>query len=120
MAPRSKPSITDLLDPRIVREMKLETPAKNFAERIFRFSIYWFLSSLVIGCVLFLTTYHEQSELRRLLWNILGVIDIACICYMLCYTVLMFVKSTVLKFAWWGIMGLIVLLVILELEGKLK
>ena len=39
---------------------------------------------------------------------------------MLCYTVLMFVKSTVLKFAWWGIMGLIVLLVILELEGKLK
>jgi hypothetical protein len=99
--------------------MELGTPPRNLAERVFRFSIYFFLSSVILGGILFLAKVHEHNKLLIFIGNMFAVIYILCFLYMLCYIVLKFVRNAVVKVAWWSLLAVTIFLLIYFLGAKI-
>lgn len=99
----------------LANAMQLTRPPRDRAERIFRFSLYYFLFFGLLN-FLRLTKYHQAFE--RFMGNlgqVLGVIFLASFVYMLNYMVSRLVVSRVIKTIWWALMGLLSLLIICAL-----
>lgn len=101
------PDKTDLFDPKFAKEVELNRAAKGWAEHLFRFSLYYFFTFVFLN-LLRLTIYRGDFEKHMgKLGQAMGIIFLLSFFYMLNYMVLRYVKSLLIKIAWWAMIGII-------------
>ena len=100
------------INPAFAKEIELDRPASGWPERVFRLSIYYVV--LVGGVAAILDLFFDEAEMGKAMGTpgiVLGSLFGVCFFYMLNYAVFRFVKSKVIKVAWWSLMALVTLLV---------
>ena len=104
------------VSPSLAKEIELDRPATSLAERAFHVAVAYFC---VVGAAmsvmrLFLSSRTMESE-GGVVGAVVGILFGFCFFYMLNYLVWRFVKSRVVRVAWWGLMSLIAVLVVASL-----
>jgi hypothetical protein len=110
-----------LVNPALAKEVELDRPASGWPERIFRFSLFYSVGVWIALAVLrlFLDEKVIESD-GGPIGAAPGILFGLCFFYMLNYLVWRYVKSRVVKVAWWSLMSVVALLVTLLLSGVLQ
>lgn len=103
-----------LVNPQFAKETELDRPVSGWPERLFRISALVFLATGAAMRVprLFLTKEQIEAFLKAHLGaaaDLPGLLFVACFFYMLNYLAHRFVKSRLIRVAWFSLMALVVL-----------
>ncbi len=110
-----------LVNPALAKEVELDRPASGWPERVFRFCLFYSVGVWIVLAVLrlFLDEKTIESD-GGPVGATLGILFGICFFYVLNYLVWRFVKSRVVKVAWWSLLSVVALLIALLLSGVLK
>jgi len=108
-----------LVNPSLAKEVELDRPPDGWPERIFRFSLFFFCATGIALAVLrlFLDKKTIESD-GGPIGAVIGITFGICFFYMLNYMAWRFVKSRVVKIAWWSLLGLIALMIIIAIATR--
>jgi hypothetical protein len=101
------------INPAIANEVALDRPADGWPEKIFRFSLFYVagIGALLAILRFFLDTKTLESDGGPIGAIVGGLFGLCCF-YMLNYAAWRYVKSKLVRVAWWGLMGFIVLVLV--------
>lgn len=105
----------------MTRELQLSRPADSWPEKLFRFSLYYWLTGLALGGILYVSPRGSEFGKRGgILLEIGGLLYVVCFFYMLNYMVWRFAKNAGVRIAWWLLMMLVACVLGLLLLLKLR
>jgi hypothetical protein len=109
-----------LINPKLADEIELDRPASGWPERIFRFSVRYFLVVGMVGAILeFVVPKKKLEAAMGALGLVLGTGFLVCTLYMFNYGAYRFVRTRWVRWAGFGLEGVVVLLLLNLLFTKL-
>lgn len=98
----------DLITPQLRTELELDRPPSSVWERLFRWGVFYLFVTTVIGTIAEAVFGEAKSPMPPWGWILVGPY-LFFMLYCSNYVVARFVKSKLVKVAWWCLIGFIAL-----------
>ena len=107
------------IKPRLAEVVELERPAIGLPERLFRFSlIYFVVMGLFAKRISEYVSKEQMEHYGGIVSKTAGIIFVICFVYMLNYMTWRYVNNKYVKIAWWSLMSLIAFFMLMSVVRK--